>query len=96
MVPRCASAGRTLVMGRLHPRAPHKFVENVSWIKNGQSQRHKPSHVALYDLQSKRCEQEIELEPHGIGVAFSLLPVPMPETSPVEPAYNQSGRATSL
>jgi hypothetical protein len=75
---------------------PTKFVENVSWIKNGQSQRHKPSHVALYDLQSKRCEQEIELEPHGIGVAFSLLPVPMPETSPVEPAYNQSGRATSL
>ena len=55
---------------------PTKFVENVAWVRHGYSHRHKPSHVALYDLERKRCEQEIELEPHGIGVVFSLLPVP--------------------
>lgn len=54
---------------------PTKFVENVAWIRNGTS-RHKPSHIALYDLKVRKCEQEIELEPHGIGVVFSLLPVP--------------------
>ena len=53
---------------------PTKFVENVAWITSGHS-RHKPSHIALYDLKTNRCEQEIELEPHGIGVVFSLLPV---------------------
>jgi hypothetical protein len=74
---------------------PTKFVENVAWIKNGQSHRYRPSHVALYDLQRKRCEQEIELEPHGIGVVFSLLPVPPVESKSVEPAYNESDRATS-
>jgi hypothetical protein len=51
-----------------------KFVENVAWIKNGYSNRHKPSHIALYDLERKTCEKEIALEPHGIGVVFSLLP----------------------
>ena len=55
---------------------PTKFVENVSWIKHGAAQRHKPTHLALYDLERKMCEQEIELEPHGIGVVFSLLAVP--------------------
>ena len=54
---------------------PTKFVENVAWIRNGNS-RHKPSHIALYDLKLRKCEQEIELEPHGIGVVFSLLPCP--------------------
>jgi hypothetical protein len=51
---------------------PTKFVENVAWIRNTSS-RHKPSHIALYDLKLKKCEQEIELEPHGIGIVFSLL-----------------------
>jgi hypothetical protein len=55
---------------------PTKFVENVSWIKNGGTSRHKPSHLALYDLKRGSCEQEVELEPHGLGVVFSLLPVP--------------------
>jgi len=55
---------------------PTKFIENVAWIRNGYSHRHRPSHVALYDLERKRCEQEIELEPHGFGVVFSLIPVP--------------------
>lgn len=54
---------------------PTKFVENVAWVKHGGS-RHRPSHVALYDLERKACELEIALEPHGIGVVFSLLPIP--------------------
>jgi hypothetical protein len=53
---------------------PTKFVENVAWIKNAGNQRHKPSHLALYDLARRKCEQEIELAPHGIDVVFSLLP----------------------
>lgn len=55
---------------------PTKLVENVAWIKNAGSERHKPTRLALYDLAHKRCEQEIELEPHGIGVVFSVLSVP--------------------
>jgi hypothetical protein len=55
---------------------PTKFVENVAWIRHGNSHRHRPSHVALYDLERKTCEHEIELEPHGIGIIFSLLPIP--------------------
>jgi hypothetical protein len=55
---------------------PTKFVENISWIKNGYSHRHRASHIALYDLERKTCEQEIEIEPHGIGVVFSLLAQP--------------------
>lgn len=51
---------------------PTKFIENVAWIKN-RSQKHMPSHLALYDLKLQKCELEIELEPHGIGVVFSLL-----------------------
>ena len=55
---------------------PTKFVENVAWIKHGGTHLHKPSHLALYNLEQGRCEQEIDLEPHGIGVVFSVLPVP--------------------
>ncbi len=59
---------------------PTRFAENVAWIKNPQSARQKPARVALYDLQRKKCEQEIELESYGMGVVFSLLPVPPVET----------------
>jgi hypothetical protein len=53
---------------------PTRFVENVSWIKGGCAER--PSHIALYNLERNICEQEIDLEPYGIGIVFSLLPVP--------------------
>jgi hypothetical protein len=52
---------------------PTKLIENVAWIKNAGSDPHKPTHLALYDLARKRCEQEIELESHGLGVVFSVL-----------------------
>lgn len=50
---------------------PTKFRENLNWIR--QKRNHRPSHVALYDLQSGTCLEEIETEPHGIGVVFSLF-----------------------
>ncbi len=53
---------------------PTKFVENVAWIRHGS--RHRPTNVALYDLKLNKCEQDIELEPHGIGIVFSLLAPP--------------------
>jgi hypothetical protein len=73
---------------------PTKFVENVAWVRNGYSHRHRPSHVALYDLERKACEQEIELEPHGIGVVFSLLPVPAGEAGSARSALRESEKTT--
>jgi hypothetical protein len=55
---------------------PTKFIENVSWIKHGLTYLHRPSHIALYDVERGVCEREIEVEPSGIGVVFGLLPVP--------------------
>ena len=52
---------------------PTKFKENLAWIRNGAT-RHKASHIALYDLERRECVQEIPLEPHGIGVVFSMFP----------------------
>jgi hypothetical protein len=75
---------------------PTKFVENVAWIRNGYSHRLKPSHVALYDLERGTCEQEIELESHGIGVVFSLLPVPAVEAVSAPQLLNESGKSTRV
>lgn len=54
---------------------PTKLIENLAWIKNGPTQD-RASHVALYDLERQKCELEIDTEPHGVGVVFSLLAVP--------------------
>ena len=51
---------------------PTKFRENLNWIRQ-QKRNHRPSHIALYDLQSGSCVEEIETEPHGIGVVFTLF-----------------------
>jgi hypothetical protein len=75
---------------------PTKFVENVTWIRHGNSHRHRPSHVALYDLERKTCEQEIELEPHGIGVIFSLLPLPARSLPREVSLLSESGDADFL
>jgi|HubBroStandDraft_1064217.scaffolds.fasta_scaffold190593_1 hypothetical protein len=55
---------------------PTEFRENLSWLKNGGSaytQRHRPTHLGLYDLERGTCLDEIALEPHGVGVVFSLF-----------------------
>jgi len=51
---------------------PTKFRENLNWVRQ-QGRNHRPSHIALYDLQSGSCLEEIETEPHGIGVVFTLF-----------------------
>jgi len=58
---------------------PTKFKENLAWIKNGMVKR-KPSHMALYDFERETCVQEIPLEPHGIGVVYSMFHVPLAGT----------------
>lgn len=54
---------------------PTKFRENLAWVKNGSSykQRNRPTHIGLYDLERGACLSEIALEPHGVGVVFSLF-----------------------
>jgi hypothetical protein len=53
---------------------PTKFKENLAWIKSGMVKR-KPSHIALYDFEREVCVQEMPLEPHGIGVVYSMFHV---------------------
>jgi hypothetical protein len=50
---------------------PTKLRENLNWVR--QKPTYRPSHIALYDLQSGSCVEEIETEPHGIGVVFTLF-----------------------
>jgi len=54
---------------------PTKFKENLAWIKSGATKR-KPSHMALYDFERGVCLKEVPLEPHGIGVVYSMFHVP--------------------
>jgi hypothetical protein len=56
------------------------------------TERHRPTHVALYDLERRTCEQEIELEPHGIGVIFSLLPAPNVGAKSMASSLKESGK----
>ncbi len=55
---------------------PTRFRENLAWIKSAGNYEdiHRPTHLALYDFERKECADEVALEPHGIGVVFSLLP----------------------
>lgn len=51
---------------------PTKFRENLNWVRmRGRNPR--PTRIALYDLQNDVCLEEIETEPHGIGVLFTLF-----------------------
>jgi len=33
-----------------------------------------PTHIALYDLAARKRLQEIDLEPYGMNVIFSIFP----------------------
>jgi len=54
---------------------PTKFHENLAWVKSRGSyeQVYRATHLGLYDLERGVCVDEIALEPHGIGVVFSLF-----------------------
>jgi len=49
-----------------------RFKENLLWAKHGFETRNKPTHIALYDLAQKKCLDEIDLEPYGLAVLFSV------------------------
>jgi hypothetical protein len=53
-----------------------KIVENVLWVRNvfRDHMITKPTHIALYDLVENRCLQEIDLEPYGMNIVFSIFP----------------------
>jgi hypothetical protein len=52
-----------------------KFRENVLWIRNvfREGMSEKPTHLAAYDISSRRCLQEFDLESHGMNVIFSVF-----------------------
>jgi len=52
-----------------------KFKENILWIKHGFRETDKATHIALYDLEEKRCLREIDLEPYGLNVVFGIYAV---------------------
>jgi hypothetical protein len=58
-----------------------RFTENVLWVRNflQDRAREKPTHISLYDLANGRCLEELDLEPYGMNVIFSIFPaVPAP------------------
>ncbi len=51
-----------------------RFQENVNWIRHVFHDTEKPTHIALYDIAKMRCLEEIDLEPSGVNVVFSIFP----------------------
>jgi len=52
-----------------------RFRENVSWVRRG-FRKQLPTRIACYDLESRRCLQEIELQRHGLDAVFSIFEAP--------------------
>jgi hypothetical protein len=50
-----------------------RFRENVGWVARGFS-RHRETRIACYDLVTRRCISEIDLEPAGLAAVYSILP----------------------
>lgn len=50
--------------------------ENVRWVKTvlREGTVAKPTHIALFDIVSKQCLKEIDLEPHGMHTVFGIFP----------------------
>jgi len=53
-----------------------QFKENILWVKSifRPGMGEKPTHIALYDIEKKRCIQEFDLEAHGMNIVFSIFP----------------------
>lgn len=54
------------------------FRENVRWarIMLGEGTVVKPTHIALFDLNNRRCVKELDLEPYGMNCVFGIFPAP--------------------
>ena len=50
--------------------------ENVRWVKTvlHEGTFIKPTHIALFDLQTQQCLKEIDLEPYGLNGVFGIFP----------------------
>lgn len=57
-----------------------KFMENVLWVKHvfREGMVVRSTHIGLYDSAAKTCLQELDLEPHGMNIIFSIFPVHPP------------------
>jgi hypothetical protein len=53
-----------------------KFMENVNWVKHAGQDQGRSARIALYDVATKTCVKEIDVEKHGVNVVFNMLPVP--------------------
>jgi hypothetical protein len=51
-----------------------KFKENLNWVKHVFHDWEKPTHIALYDIQARKCLNDIDLEPYGLNILFEIFP----------------------
>lgn len=51
-----------------------KLKENINWVKHSFQEVEKPTHLALYDLERKKCLREIDLEALGLNIVFGIFP----------------------
>jgi hypothetical protein len=51
----------------------------------------KPTHLALYDLATRQCLQEIDLESCGMNVVFSVFPAVPVEMKHEDQAVSVTG-----
>jgi hypothetical protein len=52
---------------------PTKFKEYISWVKHGFQTFHRPSRLALYDLNKGECLKEVSVERYGLNSVFSIF-----------------------
>lgn len=52
---------------------PTKLRENVAWVMRGFKQS-LPTRVACYNLHTRHCLDEIDLEPAGLAAVYSIFP----------------------
>jgi hypothetical protein len=52
------------------------FHDNVLWVKRvfKEGMIERPTHIALYDIEQKRCLQEFDLEAHSVNTIYSIFP----------------------
>ena len=50
--------------------------ENILWVKSvlQDGMGEKATHISLYDLASRKCLAEFDMEPHGLNIIFSIFP----------------------
>ncbi len=68
-----------------------KIHENILWVKHAlrPGMKEKPTHIALYDIVDRRCLREIDLEPYGMNIIFSVLPAVPLCSEELTTAYNR-------